>query len=80
MKPNPEGTYNQGQRKARLQDSASPAIPLVETDDARNQHQSYIDERNPRFPLARKLYSMLPPYVDHERGKTAQQSQHNNSI
>jgi hypothetical protein len=80
MKPGSERTYDQAKRKTHLQDPASPAIPLVETDAAGNQHQSYVDERDPGLPLAPKLYSMLPPYVDHERAKPAKQSQYENSI
>jgi hypothetical protein len=80
MKPGSERTYDQAKRKTHLQDPASPAIPLVETDAAGNQHQSYVYERNPCLPLAAKLHSMLPSDVEQERGEPAQQSQHNNSI
>jgi hypothetical protein len=80
VKPGSEHTYDYAKQKAHLQDSASPAVPPVQTDASGNQHQSYVDEWDPSLPLAPKLYSMLPTYVDHERGKPAKQSQYENSI
>jgi len=80
MKPNSEDTYNQGERKANLNDPASPAVPFVNTDAAGDQHQSYINERNPCLPLAAEFDAVLPPDVDHERCQPSEQKQDNNPI
>jgi hypothetical protein len=53
---------------------------MVETEASGNQHQSYVNQRDPCLPLTAEFNAMLPPYVDHERRQSAQQKEYKDSI